>query len=377
MVHLPEVLPEPQEFQEELPHPGMSAMSTIEAPRRPRRPLSTPVVTASASGLDPDRIIVFGDAVFAPEEPLHDAARMMANTLAARSGRGVDVTAVPWSSWSGQTLLSAGSGIRLANYDVVVVCLSGSVVHSRTTSTAVMAAAEEALVLVDQLRPLLAPTTQIVVALAYKEDKTALATALRQARGDLVVLGVDSETITSAPPLLLEVLQLMLEQQRAGAGSPQWLRSNPQPFQHRYDAIRGLGIVDAPTDGALDQVVQQMTELFHTRGAAITFLPEGRQWAAASLWAPRGTGALQDSFCRSTVLSSSPMVIGDAWHRNSPQIARRGPIRFYAGHPLESADGIRVGAVCVFDPTPRREDTVELDLLRDFAVLARDMLYRP
>ena len=39
-------------------------------------------------------------------------------------------------------------------------------------------------------------------------------------------------------------------------------------------------------------------------------------------------------------------------------------------------DGTRVGAVCVFDPAPRDEGTVELDLLRDFAVLARDILIR-
>lgn len=133
--------------------------------------------------------------------------------------------------------------------------------------------------------------------------------------------------------------------------------------------------MDAPADAALDRIVQRMTELFRTRGAAITFLPAGRQWSAASLWFPRGTGALQDSFCRSTVLGSGPMVIGDAWEEHRPQVARRGRIRFYAGHPLEDLDGTRVGAVCVFDPAPRREGSVERDLLRDFAVLARDTIH--
>ncbi|WP_146240215.1 GAF domain-containing protein [Curtobacterium sp. MCSS17_008] len=351
-------------------------MTVLETPLLPTRSRSTRVVTASASGPDPDRILVFGDAVFAPEHPLHAAAGLMAEAVAARSGRGADVTAVPWSSWSGQTLLSAGNGIHFANHDVVVVCLSGSVVHSRTTNTAVVGAAEEALVLVDQLRPQLAPTAEIVLALAHREDQTALVTALHQARPDLIVLRIDADTVASAPPLLLEVMQLLLEQQRARAGSPQWLRSTPQPFDHRYDAIRRLGIVDAPADAALDRMVQRMSELFHTKGAAITFLPEGRQWSAASTWFPRGSRALQDSFCRSTVLGSGPMVIGDAWARNGRQVARRGRIRFYAGHPLESVDGVRVGAVCVFDPAPRREDAVELDLLRDFAVLARDTLYR-
>jgi GAF domain-containing protein len=256
-----------------------------------------------------------------------------------------------------------------------VVCLAATIIHSRTTNSATVAAAEEALAFVDQLRPLLAPTAEVVLAVACTEGQSALATALRQQRGDLVVLDVDSDTDTSAPSLPLEVVHLLLEQQRARAGSPQWLRSNPQPFRQRYDAIGGLGIVDAPTDAALDRIVQRMTELFHTRGAAITFLPEGRQWSAASLWYPRGTGALQDSFCRSAVLSSGPMVVGDEWNSDGPRIVRRGPIRFYAGHPLESADGTRVGAVCVFDPAPRRVDRVELELLRDFAALARDTLY--
>jgi len=350
-------------------------MTLLEAPRPIDRVLAPRVVTASASGPDPDRILVFGDAVFAPETPLRDAARLTAGAVATRSGRGVDVTAVPWSSWSGQTLLSAGNGVHVAHYDVVVVCLSGSVVHSRTTNTAVVGAAEGALVMIDQLRPRLTPTTEIVVALAHEDDQGLVARALRQARPDLVVLDVAAAGRAAATPLFPEVVHLLLEQQRAHAGSPQWLRSRPQPFERRYDAIRRLGIVDAPADAALDRIVQRMTELFRTRGAAITFLPAGRQWSAASLWFPRGTGALQDSFCRSTVLGSGPMVIGDAWEEHRPQVARRGRIRFYAGHPLEDLDGTRVGAVCVFDPAPRREGSVERDLLRDFAVLARDTIH--
>ena len=348
-------------------------MTMLEAPPRLTRPLSTRIVTASASGLDPDRVLVFGDGLFAAGESLEHGARSIADALAASTARGADVTAVPWSSWSGQTLLSAAGTMHVGNYDVVVVTLAGSVVHSRTTAHAVAGAVDEALTLIDEFRPHLVPTAQVVVALAHSGDQTELATALQQARRDLVVLSVDGDT-KAGMPRLLEVTRLLIEHQRSHAGSPQWLRSAPQPFQHRYDAIRGLGVVDAPIDATLERIVQRMTQLFRTQGAAITFLPEGRQWAAASRWVPRGTGPLQDSFCRSTVLSSGPMVIGDAWH--GPRLTRRNAIRFYAGHPLETLDGTRVGAVCVFDPAPRREDSVELHLLRDFAVQARNSLYR-
>lgn len=350
----------------------MTMTKTLDIPSRPR---SARLVTVSASGPDPDRVLVFGDAAFAPDQRLDEAAQQMADAMAARSGRGSDVTAVPWSSWTGQTLLSAANGARVVNFDVVVVCLTDSVVHERTTNTAVADAATGVLDLVDQLRTRLAPNAEIVVTLAHRPGWTAMLDALRRTRADLVVLGFDADAITTAPPLLLEVVNLLLDGQRSRAGSPQWLRSTPQPFRHRYDAIRRLGIVDAPADAALDRMVQQMTELFRTTGAAITFLPEGRQWSAASLLIPRGTGALQDSFCRSTVLGPGPLVIGDAWEEHRPQIVRRGRIRFYAGHPLEDLDGTRIGAVCVFDPAPRRETAVELDLLRDFAVQARRALY--
>ena len=45
-------------------------------------------------------------------------------------------------------------------------------------------------------------------------------------------------------------------------------------------------------------------------------------------------------------------------------------LRFLAAHPVESADGRPIGMVCVFDDEPREACEVDLEVLRDLAVLA-------
>jgi hypothetical protein len=43
-------------------------------------------------------------------------------------------------------------------------------------------------------------------------------------------------------------------------------------------------------------------------------------------------------------------------------------MRFYAGYPVEAADGTRIGALCVFDREPRSADSIDLTALRDLAL---------
>ncbi|PZF59389.1 hypothetical protein DEI81_14025 [Curtobacterium sp. MCBD17_013] len=337
------------------------------------RPTTAKVVTESATGLDPDRVLVFGDALFPPGSALDQGARITADALAAMTGRGADVTAVSWSAWSGDPLAAAATTLRCVNYDVVVVTLTDSVIHGRTSAGAVAAAAADLLEQVDRFRQRLLPTTEAIVVLAHREDQSDLAAALQTGRDEVVILAVDSTTMNGLPRVL-EVSRALLAHQRATARSPQWHRDAPQPCQERYEAVDQLGILDTAREARFDRIVDSMARVFRTEGAAITFIPENRQWTKAGRWFPVGSSPLQNSFCRTTVLGSGPLVVGDAWQAKRP--LPRNDVRFYAGYPLETLDGTRVGAVCVFDPKPRDEASVELDLLRDYAVRVRRELYR-
>jgi GAF domain-containing protein len=64
-------------------------------------------------------------------------------------------------------------------------------------------------------------------------------------------------------------------------------------------------------------------------------------------------------------------VINDALahpeFRELPMV-RSGRVRFYAGHPIEAPNGMRVGALCLTDPTPRAFDRSDEALLRELAL---------
>jgi GAF domain-containing protein len=43
-------------------------------------------------------------------------------------------------------------------------------------------------------------------------------------------------------------------------------------------------------------------------------------------------------------------------------------VRFYAGYPIETPNGIRIGALCLLDPLPRGFTRADEALLRELAL---------
>jgi GAF domain-containing protein len=80
------------------------------------------------------------------------------------------------------------------------------------------------------------------------------------------------------------------------------------------------------------------------------------------------------------IQGQGPLVVPDALaderFRNNPYVLGEPHIRFYAGFPIESADGERIGALCVFDPEPRAAGDVDLVLLRELALMLQAELRR-
>jgi GAF domain-containing protein len=132
--------------------------------------------------------------------------------------------------------------------------------------------------------------------------------------------------------------------------------------------------VRAP-DPRLDDLVELARTAFGTASAEINFIDHDRQWKMAVAGAEPGENPRAHSFCAMTIRRPEPTVISDArLHpelRNSPLAYGPHPIRFYVAHPIESADGYRIGSLCVYDPEPRDVRGLDLTVLRDLALLAQ------
>jgi hypothetical protein len=170
------------------------------------------------------------------------------------------------------------------------------------------------------------------------------------------------------------------EQIRAGLGgaagdSPALRRALPDDEEQRQRALDDLGVVGSAPDHRLDDLVELARTAFGTECAEINFLDRDRQWKMAVAGSDRRPNPRAHSFCTHTVEQAEPTVIADSTRdprvRESPLAQGPNPIRFYAAHPIESPDGYRIGSFCVYDSEPREPEEINLEVLRDLALLAQ------
>jgi len=176
------------------------------------------------------------------------------------------------------------------------------------------------------------------------------------------------------------VLAPMLDaQMSAGGGVARARRHAPQAEVDRVDAIRALGLLDTDPEERFDAIVERARTLLGASGAAFSLVTADRHWNKALAGGGDREMPMALSFCAHTVAGGRPFVVEDAWadERFGPEA----PARFYAGYPVESPEGVRIGALCVADPAPRTVESVDLVMLRELALsvqreLARSTLAR-
>ena len=103
----------------------------------------------------------------------------------------------------------------------------------------------------------------------------------------------------------------------------------------------------------------------------ITFINAERQWFKTHLGIPETEGPRASSFCNLTITEDRVLYIPDAaeddrFHDN-PMVTGSPHIRFYAGAPILTAEGQKIGTLCLADATPRILDADDLKSIRDIA----------
>ncbi len=141
----------------------------------------------------------------------------------------------------------------------------------------------------------------------------------------------------------------------------------------RLDALRALAILDTEPDPELDELTQLAAQVCGTPVALLSFVDETRQWFKSNVGFPHRETARDVSFCAHAILEQDVFEIKDATQdprfRENALVTGGPCLRFYAGAPLETRQGLNVGTLCVIDTVPRTLTPVQRTCLQ---VLARN-----
>lgn len=152
----------------------------------------------------------------------------------------------------------------------------------------------------------------------------------------------------------------------------------PKDETERLAALYALRILDTEPEERFDRIARIAVQAFELPIAYIALVDSDRQWFKSSCGLDDKQTTREVSFCSHTILQEEPLIIPDAavdprFHDN-PLVVGKPYVRFYAGQPLATADGHRVGTLCIADHKPRDFRDEELAVLHDLARLAEDQL---
>jgi GAF domain-containing protein len=154
----------------------------------------------------------------------------------------------------------------------------------------------------------------------------------------------------------------------------------PRPPEEtaRLAALARYEVLDTPPEPAFDDVVRLAASVCDTPIALVSLVDEARQWFKARLGLDVEETPRELAFCGHAILEDRVLVVDDAARdsrfADNPLVTREPRIRFYAGAPLETPDGYRIGTVCVIDRQARFLDDEQLASLQALARLAVDEL---
>ncbi|MEK7470078.1 MAG: sensor domain-containing diguanylate cyclase [Planctomycetota bacterium] len=154
--------------------------------------------------------------------------------------------------------------------------------------------------------------------------------------------------------------------------------ASPADEDRRLAALRALRILDTPSEERFDRITRTARRMFGVPIALITLVDGDRQWFKSCQGLGVNETARSISFCGHAILNDAPMVVADAaadprFHDN-PLVTGDPNIRFYAGCPLKSPDGAKLGTLCLIGREPRTFSTEEVVALQDLAAWAEGEL---
>ena len=153
----------------------------------------------------------------------------------------------------------------------------------------------------------------------------------------------------------------------------------PQNEAERLEDLRQFCILDTTRDSRFDRITRLVAELLDVPIVLLSLVDEAREWFKSAIGTEIAEIKREHGFCAHAILidGPDPMVVADTLldlrFATHPSVVEGPKLRFYAGAPLITAAGHKIGMLCLHDTKPRPEfGTYEKRILSQFAAIAMD-----
>lgn len=122
--------------------------------------------------------------------------------------------------------------------------------------------------------------------------------------------------------------------------------------------LASYNLQNTDTEEDFNDLSAMAAQFFRCPIALITVIDSNRQWFKGKTGTAETGNSRELSFCGHTLLQDEVMVVEDASNDDrffdNPFVTGDFKIRFYAGAPIVSEDGFKLGTVCIYDTKKKK-----------------------
>lgn len=137
----------------------------------------------------------------------------------------------------------------------------------------------------------------------------------------------------------------------------------------RLKVLDSYQLFGTPAEVQFDEIVHLVAQICDSESALLSLVGEDSLWFKSSYNYTAETAPRDGSFCSHAILHEDIMIIEDAtlderFNQNPLVTCPTTHVRFYAGTPLISDDGLPVGVLCAIGSEPRTMSALQTQALK-------------
>jgi PAS domain S-box-containing protein len=153
-------------------------------------------------------------------------------------------------------------------------------------------------------------------------------------------------------------------------------KSPPLPDEEeRLKTLESYQLLDTPAETCFDEITELAAKICGTPIALISLVDRDRQWFKSKQGLQTCQTDRDISFCGHAIEGDEIFVVENALEderfKDNPLVTGDLHLRFYAGMPLISPLGYKIGTLCVIDSEPKTLDEVQI---RSLHLLAKNVI---